>query len=106
MIRTTKTLAKNLVQDISDNIDQYSAGAIALIILIELVWVASVLIPVLFVLSTLIDLSKNWMAILPGFSGMITFLLALTLGVFVAYQPSTYVERWRERLMKKISKKA
>lgn len=101
MIRTTKTRAINLLQDISDTIDRYGIGALARIGLIELVWIASALIPVLFVLATLIDFSKNWMAVIPGFWGLTTFLLVLTVGVFVAYQPSLYVARWRERSIKK-----
>ena len=103
MIRRPITLAQNVLQNISDFIDRYGAGAIALIILIELVWAASVAIPVLFVLSSLIDLSKHWMAILPGFMGLITLLLAMALGVFVAYQPSTYVARWRENVLAKVA---
>ena len=105
MIRSTKSRAQNLVQDIFNNIDRYSVGAIALIILIELGWFASVLIPVLFVFSTLIDISREWMAVLPGFMGVITFLIVLTVGVFVAYQPSIYVAKWRERLKEIVARR-
>jgi hypothetical protein len=106
MFRGIKSLAQNLVQDVSDNIDRRGIGAIALIVSIEIGWGASILLPILFVLYTLIDLSKNWMAILPGFWGIATFLLALALGVVVAYQPSIYVARWRGRLIEKFAEEA
>ena len=98
MIRSINARAQNLVQNISGNIDRYGIGAIALIILIELGWFASFFVPILFVFSTLIDFSRKWMAVLPGFMGVITFLFILTVGLFVAYQPSIYVAKWRERL--------
>ena len=105
MIRSMKLRAQTLIPDISGNIERYGIGAIALIILIKLGWVASVLVPVLFVFSTLIDFSRKWMAVLPGFMGVTTFLFILAVGLFVAYQPSTYVARWRERLKQKIARR-
>ena len=84
MIKTTKTFAQNLSANISNNIERYGFGAIALIILIELVWAASVLVPVLYLIATLIGSLKSWLAILPGFWGGVTFLLFLMVAAFVA----------------------
>ena len=105
MFKNTKILALNEINYIFISFKRYSLTAIALMTLIELVWVASVLVPVLFVLSTFIEFLKVWLAILPGFWGMTTFLLILTVGGFVAYLPSTYVARLREHLIEKISQK-
>ncbi|MBT5110493.1 MAG: hypothetical protein HOM25_17580 [Rhodospirillaceae bacterium] len=105
MIKTTKTFAQNLSANISNNIERYGFGAIALIILIELVWAASVLVPVLYLIATLIGSLKSWLAILPGFWGGVTFLLFLMVAAFVAGLPSTYVARLREHLTGKIAKR-
>lgn len=105
MIKTTKTFAQNLNANISNNIHRYGIGAIALIILIELVWAASVLVPVLYLLSTLLGSLKSWLAILPGFLGGVTFFLFLMVAAFVACLPSTYVARLREHLTGKIAKR-
>ena len=105
MFKNTKILVLNEINYIFISFKRYSLTAIALMTLIELVWVASVLVPVLFVLSTFINFLKVWLAILPGFWGMTTFLLILTVGGFVAYLPSTYVARLREHLIEKISQK-
>ena len=105
MFKNTKILALNEINYIFISFKRYSFTAIALMTLIELVWVASVLVPVLFVLSTFIDFLKIWLTVLPGFWGMTTFLLILTVGGFVAYLPSTYVARLREHLIKKIPHK-
>jgi hypothetical protein len=105
MFKNTKIIALNAINYIFLAYKNYSLTAIALMTLIELVWVASVLVPVLFVLSTFIDFLKVWLAILPGFWGMTTFLLILTVGGFVAYLPSTYVARLREHLIGKITRK-
>lgn len=105
MFRNTITLTQNVISNISLAFERYSLTAIALITLIELVWVASVLAPVLYVLSTFIDFLKIWMTILPGFWGMTTFFLILMVGGFVAYLPSTYVARWREHMIEIISRR-
>jgi hypothetical protein len=105
MFKNTKILVLNEINYIFISFKRYSLTAIALMTLIELVWVASVLVPVLFVLSTFIDFLKIWLTILPGFWGMITFFLILAVGGFVAYLPSTYVARLREHLIEKISQK-
>ena len=105
MFKNTKILVLNEINYIFISFKRYSLTAIALMTLIELVWVASVLVPVLFVLSTFIEFLKVWLAILPGFWGMTTFLLILTVGGFVAYLPSTYVARLREHLIEKIPHK-
>jgi hypothetical protein len=103
MIKTTKKFAQKLSYDISYNIDRYGIGAIALIISIELVWAASVLVPVLYLISMLISSMNSWLAILPGFWGGVTFLLFLFVAGFVACLPSTYVARLREHLTGKIA---
>jgi hypothetical protein len=105
MFKNTKILVLNEINYIFISFKRYSLTAIALMTLIELVWVASVLVPVLFVLSTFIDFLKIWLTILPGFWGMTTFFLILAVGGFVAYLPSTYVARLREHLIEKISQK-
>ena len=105
MFKNTKIIALNAINYIFLAYKNYSLTAIALMTLIELVWVASVLVPVLFVLSTFIDFLKIWLTILPGFWGMTTFFLILAVGGFVAYLPSTYVARLREHLIEKISQK-
>jgi hypothetical protein len=105
MFKNTKIIVLNAINYIFFAYTNYSPTAIALMTLIELVWVASVLVPVLFVLSTFNDFLKVWLAILPGFWGMATFLLILTVGGFVAYLPSTYVARLREHLIEKIARK-
>ena len=105
MFKNTKMLALNAINYTFLAFERYSLTAIVLITLIELVWAASVLVPVLFVLSTFIDFLKIWLTILPGFWGMTTFLLILMVGGFVAYLPSTYVARLREHLIEKIAPK-
>jgi hypothetical protein len=105
MFKSIGTLTQNVINDISVAIERYSPAVIALIALIELVWIASVLVPVLYVLSTFIDFLKIWMTILPGFWGMTTFFLILMVGGFVAYLPSTYVARWREHMIEKIARR-
>jgi hypothetical protein len=45
------------------------------------------------------------MTVLPGFMGVITFLFVLAVGVFIAYQPSVYVARWRDRLKEKVARR-
>ncbi len=105
MIKSTRKFTQNLGCDISSNIDRYGVGAIALIVLIESVWVASVLVPVLFLLYTLIGSLSSWLAILPGFLGGLTFFLFLLVVGFVACLPSTYVARLREHLTGKIAKR-
>jgi uncharacterized membrane protein (DUF485 family) len=105
MIGSTKSRAQNLVHNIADKTNRYGIGAIALLGLAELAWFASVLFPVLFVFSTLIDFSRKWMTVLPGFMGVITFLFILAVGVFIAYQPSVYVARWRDRLKEKVARR-
>ncbi|MBL4720570.1 MAG: hypothetical protein JKY20_05515 [Alphaproteobacteria bacterium] len=103
MTELTKTITRNLFQEFSNNIDRYGVGVIALILMIELLWAASILAPVLFVLATFMGFMKNWMAILPGFWGGATFLLILGVCGFAASLPSNYVARWRENMMGKIS---
>ena len=102
MTEIAKIITRNLAQDFSGNFVRYGAGAIPLILLIEFLWIASILVPVLFVLATLIDSMKVWMAILPGFWGGATFLLILGVSAFAASLPSNYVAKWREGMMAKI----
>lgn len=88
----------NITQNISKFLERYGAGGSALILGVELVWAASVLIPVLFVVGALFGLTNAWMAVLPGFLGAVTFLIVLLIGGLAATLPSAYVAKWRERI--------
>ncbi|NKB56386.1 MAG: hypothetical protein GKS00_08625 [Alphaproteobacteria bacterium] len=90
--------------NISEHFKRYGLGAATLIIIVELLWVASVLILVLLVIGALFEFTNGWMAILPGFLGAVTFLIILTIGGFAAALPSTYVARWREAAIDRISR--
>jgi hypothetical protein len=51
----------------------------------------------------LFEFTNAWLAILPGILGAVTFLVILTIGGFAAALPSTYVARWREYMIDRIS---
>jgi len=106
MTEITKTITRNMMHDLSGSFVRYGVGGVSLILLIEVLWIASILVPVLFVLASLIDFMKNWMAILPGFWGGATFLLILGVSAFAASLPSNYVAKWREGMMEKIVSRA
>lgn len=89
--------------NISDYIGRYGLGVASLIMLIETIWAASVLLPVLFVVGALFEFTNAWLAILPGILGAVTFLIILTIGGFAAALPSTYVAQWREHMIDRIS---
>lgn len=85
-----------LKQKYSIFIARYGIGGASLILSVELIWAASVIIPVLAVLGALFNATNAWMAVLPGFLGAISFLIVLAIGGLAATLPATYLAKWRE----------
>ena len=92
----SKGKATDIQQKFSNIFDRFGAGGAALILTVELIWAASVLIPVLAVIGALFNATNAWMAVLPGFLGAFTFLIVLTIGGLAATLPSAYLAKWRE----------
>ena len=74
----SKTTA--IKQIISDFFERFGVSGAALILTVEFIWIASVVVPVLVVISLLFNATNAWMAVLPGFLGAFTFLIVLTIG--------------------------
>lgn len=92
----SKGKTTDIKQNISNFFDRFGPGGAALILTVELIWAASVLIPVLAVIGGLFSATNAWMAVLPGFLGAFTFLIVLTIGGLAATLPSAYLSKWRE----------
>lgn len=88
-----------LKQKYSIFIARYGIGGASLILSVELIWAASVIIPVLAVLGALFNATNAWMAVLPGFLGAITFLIVLAIGGLAATLPAAYFSKWREMFL-------
>ena len=86
----------DIKQSISSFFDRFGTRGAALIFTVELIWAASVLVPVLAVIGALYNATNAWMAVLPGFLGAITFLIVLIIGGLAATLPSVYLAKWRE----------
>ena len=102
---SSKFKPKSLISAISKHFERYGVKIAALLVLIELIWAASILVPVLLVLSVLFNFTNAWLAILPGFLGALTFLIILAIGGFAATLPSSFVARWRERQILKFAER-
>jgi len=94
----SSTKTTNIIQIISKFLERYGVGGSALILGVELVWAASVLVPVLLVIGALFNFTSAWMAVLPGFLGAVSFLIVLLIGGLAATLPSAYLAKWRERI--------
>ena len=74
-------LMKNHIQKLSttptEHINRYGLAASLLVALVELAWAASLVVPVLYVISVLFTFSNAWLSILPGFLGALSFLVVL-----------------------------
>ena len=92
-------------QNISNCFERYGVGGAALLLTIELIWIVSVLIPVLAVIGALFNATNAWMAVLPGFMGAITFMIVLTIGGLAATLPSVYLGKWREGIWQWMEKR-
>lgn len=95
--------SKDLSSKISNHISRYGIAGTSLILSIDLIWAASLLIPVLFVIGFLFQYTNAWMAVLPGMLGAITFLILLAIGGLAATLPSNYVGKWRNRVLDRIA---
>ena len=67
----------DIKQSVSTFFDRFGFHGTALIVTVELIWAASILVPVLAVIGTLYNATNAWMAVLPGFLGAFTFLIIL-----------------------------
>ncbi len=92
-------------QTFSNFFDRYGILGGASILSVELIWAASVLIPVLLVIGVIFNFTNAWMAVLPGFLGAITFLIVLTIGGLAATLPSAYLGKWREFVWKRMERR-
>ena len=86
----------DIKQSVSTFFDRFGFHGTALIVTAELIWAASILVPVLAVIGTLYNATNAWMAVLPGFLGAVTFLIVLIIGGLAATLPSVYLAKWRE----------
>ncbi len=102
---SSKFKPKSLIFILNKHLERYGVKVAGLLALIELIWAASVLIPVLFVISALFNFTNAWLAILPGFLGALTFLIILAIGGFAATLPSSFVARWRENQISKFAER-
>ena len=98
MILFFKSKTTAIKQIISDFFERFGISGAALILTVEFIWIASVVVPVLVVISFLFNATKAWMAVLPGFLGAFTFLIVLTIGGLAATLPSVYLGKWRESI--------
>lgn len=85
--------------------EKLKLGASFAVFSIEIIWAASILVPVLLVMATLFKYTNAWMAVIPGAMGAVTFAVILALGCFAALLPSTYVGRWREKAVEKLERR-
>ncbi len=69
----------------------------------EMLWIVSVMVPVLFVIAALFDRMNGWLAVIPGFMGGLSFLIVLVLASCAALLPSTFVARWRDAIFDHIA---
>jgi hypothetical protein len=101
---SSKIRSSHVVSSVFEYFERFGLRAAILLAAIELVWAASVLVPVLAVIGALFSFTNAWLAILPGFLGAVTFLIILTIGGFAASLPSAYVARWRERMTERFAR--
>lgn len=83
---------------VTEFFDRFGARGAAIILTAEVIWIASILVPVLTVIGLLFSFTNAWMSVLPGFIGALTFILVLAIGALAAAVPSNYVAKWRERV--------
>ncbi len=87
---------------LSKHIQRYGLSGSTLLVSIEVVWLASIIVPVLFVVGALFNYTNAWLSILPGLLGALTFMIILVIGGLAATLPSSYVARLREKFIARI----
>ena len=105
MTLLTDNPIKHVAQFFTDYIERYGINGAALIVSVELIWAASVLFPVLIVIGALFEFTNARLSVLPGFIGAFTFLILLTIGGSAAALPSTYVAKWRARMLDRMERR-